>query len=198
MRFFPSKSASPRRLVAKLRQKGLIGKRLGRGYFSTVYETADPNVVFKLTKCLVSVRYARLVRRYYPDDPHLLHAQRIHGRMCVEERDCDAPVFGMSLERLVPITTKVSVEEFRLAKALSSSTSFAMNREEQIQALEDIVRRGNLPLSILRSIERLQTLMVVCEGASLDLHIHNFMVRPSTGELVISDPFVDADLISSD
>lgn len=182
-----------REVVNPLRKKGTIGKLLGAGSFSVVYEAPErPDSVLKLTKCDAFIGLMEELPKYDPDETR--HFPRMHeflGKVGHDPYD-GTSLYGYWLERLRK-PTRQEHAAVRLRKALCESLGIDNSHLIRLCDREPTEIGGYpLPASLLKSLNTLRSVYETLNFVMLDLHNANVMVRPSTGELVLSDPLLSA------
>jgi hypothetical protein len=170
----------------------ISGKKvLGKGQFCQVFESNNPDRVFKLTADHFHVEY--LLDSYSPKGRFKPVVHEDHG--IVAETNLGADVWLLEVERLYPLTR--GSDNYRLAKALEyfwESTSF-----ERLPEKSDVAHETLKSVQRLLSDELLEYMAEVngftynfC--CKLDIHLKNFMQR-TDGTLIFSDPVLDTILL---
>lgn len=179
-----------------LNHPAIAGKTLiGRGTFSLVFDNGD--TVLKLTTD--SCHYEML--KFYSDDgvrfPKVLAD---HGVVGVQGH-MDLNLYLIEVERLEPITVKSG--EWKLVKALIKGAANMMRTKTPVferhankidmrlivpETLFQMAEDKTLPTDVKEALDSIARFSMDYEGVALDFHRANFMVRPSTGAAVFSDP----------
>lgn len=181
---------------AVLRNEALSTRaRVGRGKFSVVLDGSKPDTVFHVTCDPVSYELHCGVTGV--TGPHFSHVVDDWG--WVEESKSGDSIYVFETERLTP--TRESLEALRLAKcvmrvidrAFGLSSEYLNTAHETLNNAQKAADQCGivLPQTICDALEDLSYFVSNFPNAGLDLHSANFMVRPSTGELVLNDPLFD-------
>lgn len=155
--------------VSRARRAFIPGKKImARGCHCLVFDNGSS--VFKLTRCFHS--YSLLTDG----------AARVQGRNFPELiRDFGEVEDGLYLYEVEKLQVKKTGEARRAAMFLSRNHSFEIE-----ETLEIVEREYPSLVQPMLELDRFRLLMG--QEVYLDMHIGNFMQRPSTGELVFSDP----------
>lgn len=164
-----------------------FAKKLGEGQFMRVMTTEDPGVVRKFGTDCYGLRGQLMLRRNFPNNPHFMQRFEYLGMF---ECDDHPPLFYADVERLEPIT-RARYPELCWRITISPNSLLLQRRVFEAQK-----RKHDTPGSMIEAIEALFWVARQLGRTSLDLHMGNIMVRPSTGDLVFSDPFVHRDWIA--
>ena len=190
---------------AAMRHEALAGKtRIGRGSYSAVYDNGE--TVLKLSADMA--HYEML--KFYADGYTALPT------MCKDYFDVGEQVkFGgivlylFEVERLTKM--KAGTAEYRLAKCMCNRAANLMEtktpvfeRNKDKIGMERIVPEtfyqmsedATLPVEIREALGQLGRFSMDYEGIGMDFHMGNFMIRPSTGQLVLSDPVMSINIIN--
>jgi len=171
-----------------IRHPLLAGRQpMGRGAYSMVFRGDDS--VFKLTADRVAYALAECQLRWRCAS--LPRAKGLHG--VVGMTDGGIPLFLLEIEILQKLA--VVSEERRLC--LSIARRIRQNSERCDTAAEKLrdAASWNTDASVRAALEHLADFAETWPArALLDMHGANFMQRPSTGEIVLSDPFLDAEI----
>lgn len=185
---------------------------LGAGQFSAVFEGSRPDTVLKLTVdpagyWLFNDDVVRCQGRHFPTtgedygqiDEVVVHANLTNGR------PRQVPIYLYEQERLEKLSQKS--DQRKLAKSIINLSRQASNdpiyidtcakrRHPRLRDVDDarltlqvMGRSQELPESVREAIGNLESFCQHFDDLFLDLHFGNFMVRPSTGDLIFSDPF---------
>lgn len=174
---------SAKDIVTELRKSGSIGRILGKGSFSSVYEAAMPNAVYKLTTCDAYVDFILSAQKFVRHgDVHLPWMLRYDG--IVGEDFDEGGIHGIWIERLRPC--KRSDEQACRDKRFIRSQAYEETLIERFVSGK-IRHRYRISDTLKDSLDHLLQICAGC-GYSFDLHNDNMMVRPSDGRIVISDP----------
>lgn len=183
------------------KHEALIGRRLlGSGQFSGVYESENPNSVLKLS---VDHSWHELVTRWVPDGhaslpavvcDHGVVGHAIIGSNLSKPKPKEVPLFLVEVERLEKLDVKS--ENYRMARHISKIAQRAYYKgpsgADVGERAENIIGRIYESPYVPQSIrDALAVLLMFCTNygdAFLDLHAANFMQRPISGELILSDP----------
>jgi hypothetical protein len=185
------------RKLINLRDKGVRGallhpiiqgkKRLARGVYSVVFEGQDS--VFKLT--VDRVAYELAAQQADWKCPGLPLTVALHGE--IGSTEDGIPLRLIELERLAPLArgSKERSACLAIGKRVAQSRHRFDLASDQLGEVAPFIETN-----ILReAVEHLSDFAKARSSyAVLDLHGGNFMQRPSTGEPVITDPFLDAEI----
>jgi hypothetical protein len=179
---------------AALRHPLLEGKKLiGRGVFSMVFEGTRKNTVLKMTVDNIGY-YAFndwVVGCRHRHFPRVVHSEGDIGSAKINGRDYSIYLFEM--ERLQPLAA--GSEARRLARRIMNVSATASGKYhwktgDDIRAMltfGEMVRDSSLPRSVRNAVQQLEEFCGNVPGGSVDLHMHNMMMRKN-GDLVIIDP----------
>lgn len=177
-----------------LRHPLLDGKKMiGRGVFSMVFEGTRKNTVLKMTVDNIG---------YYAFNDYMCgvrhkHFPRVtdcHGEIgTVRLGKHEESIYLYEMERLQPL--KVGSEARRLARSIANAAATASGQHfwrtsEDIRAMltfGSMLQDKSLPRSIRNALQQLEEFCGRMPGGSVDLHMHNMMMRKN-GDLVIIDP----------
>lgn len=182
-----------------LRHPELIGKkRFARGEFSAVFDAGEEKVI-KVT--VDSIQY-EIFTRYEWDNRHFPIVTTDHGiigEQTIYDED-SLSIYMVEMERLVKLprggeVTRLVRKLVRKADDLHLKHLKGWNYDytrATVDTLDKLSEWGALPESLRASLAELSCRVANYDGANLDIHSGNVMIRPSTGELVLSDPICDA------
>lgn len=190
----------------------IAGKKLlGSGQFSAVFEGSTPDTVIKLTvdpagywlfnDGVVGCKgkhFPKTVESWGAIDDVVIHANLRAGRPRT------VPIYLYEQERLQKLEQKS--QQRKLAKSIIDLSRAACNdphymtnhkgNGKRLRNVDDarltleVLRKNEaLPESVREAIGSLANFCDYEDDLFLDMHFGNFMVRPSTGDLVFSDPF---------
>lgn len=162
-------------------------KLIGRGAYSLIFRGAD--TVFKLTADRVAYELAECQLQW--QCASLPVVKGLHGQ--VGATDGGIPLFLMEIEHLEKLT--VGTEErslcLSIGRRIQQNSGRCETATRQLREAASFLPNGDVR-------EALELLADFAEArpdrALLDMHGSNFMQRPSTGEIVLSDPFLDAEV----
>ena len=167
----------------------LAGRKLrGRGAYSMVFQ--GDGSVFKLTVDRVAYELAQCQLQW--QCASLPMVRGLHGE--VGATTGGIPLLLMEMECLEKLVVGTEVRSL----CLSIGRRVRTNRGRCETAAEQLRDAGShLPNGSVRGA--LEHLADFADGrpdrALLDMHGSNFMQRPSTGEVVLSDPFLDVEVL---
>jgi hypothetical protein len=189
---FPSRAE----YVRAWRSSGVIGRKLGEGSYSAVYEGMKPGQVVKITSDSSTVHYLLQASMFVERGDR--HFPRIFSYLGAVARDDDdgTVLHGFMLERLCGVRRGSAAwhQRNRIRAGLN-----APNEEELAAAILDLAEGDEaLPASVRKSLKRLVKIHGRIGEAMFDLSAGNFMMRPDTEELVFSDPLMSGDVASKD
>lgn len=161
-----------------------FAKKLGTGSFMRVMTTADPGVVRKFGTDCYGLRGQLMLRRNFPNNPHFMRHVEYLGMF---ECDEHPPLFYADVERL----GHMPVAQYpHLCWWIDDCASVLPIQRKVFEAQK---HKHDTPDSMIEAIEALFWVADRLGRTYLDLHTKNIMVRPSTGDLVFSDPFAYRD-----
>lgn len=174
----------------KLRGK----KRIARGEFSAVYDNGD--TILKVTAD--STHYELFVGPFaIESSKHTPVIVENHGIIGDQE---DLPLYLIEVEKLVKVPAGSDAK--RLARKIINQSCEAFSRSVTITKGDqnrasyltfDALSKEDCYSQELRDTFREIAMFIAdFEHANFDLHMGNFMVRPSTGDLVIVDPLCNS------
>lgn len=180
--------AVPPRLLRKTTRdySAPFAKKLGKGVFMQVMTTEDPGVVRKFGTDCYGLCGQLMLHRNFPSNPHFLRHFEYLGMF---ECDEHPPLFYADVERLEPMP----VDQYPYLCWYIDDCASALPIQRKV--FEAQKHKHDTPDSMIKAIEALFWVAGRLGRTYLDLHTKNIMVRPSTGDLVFSDPFVHRDWI---
>lgn len=169
---------------------------MARGVFSAVFNRGRS--VAKLTVDPLS--YALLSSQRLSKNVHFPKVVNRYG--IVGKQDSTHYLYLVELEKLRPVSSYPQLEStvealLRSLEAMSHyDPDYYVDPRDEAYDLRQVAKTRRFPRSFSRALGELAA-FVESYDANLDLHAENVMVRPSTGELVITDPVVDAGLYAA-
>lgn len=180
-------AVSPRLLRKTVRDYSApFAMKLGKGAFMQVMTTEDPGVVRKFGTDCFGLRGLLMLRRNFPNNPHFLRHFEYLGMFECNEHP---PLFYADVERLEPMPVAQYPDLCWWIHNCASAPSI------QRRVFETHKHKHDTPDSMIEAIKALFWVAGQLRRTYLDLHAGNIMVRPSTGDLVFSDPFAYRDWI---
>lgn len=180
-----------RSIIEPRRKSGSIGKLLGQGSFSAVYD-APGDEVFKLTKCRATVDFLMHSYQYVRQgERHLPKLLRFEGVIGTDPHEM-TPLYGVWIEKLRrPTRDERQLQRVRRC-VLDMIHRNGDTDDNLLRTAKGELLHGKMTFDpeLLQSLHRLHKIFVRLGDVSIDLHRDNIMVRPKTGELVINDPFI--------
>lgn len=190
---------------AAMMHEALVGKkRIGRGSYSAVYDNGE--TVLKLTADMA--HYEML--KFYADGTSALPVMTTdYFHVGTQKQYGNITLYLFEVEKLVKM--KHGTAEKRLAQKMCKAAANIMGtktpvfeRHKDKIGIERIVPETfyqmsedmTLPLEIREALEQLGRFSMDYEGVGMDFHMANFMIRPSTGQLVMSDPVMSINIIN--
>jgi hypothetical protein len=189
---------------AALKHPALVGKEIiGRGFFSLVFDHT-PETVLKLTADHTNYEIFCNERQILTS-PHFPRMASNHGVVgeTVNGLDHPLPIFLMEVERLEKVTIRGNRTCWNISQRICSVMAeiihdidysrFPDESRTMLSAIicERVARRETIPGSIREAFEELSLFTATLTDAEIDLHSANIMMRPATGEVVLSDPLCD-------
>jgi len=191
-------------------------RAMGSGAFSTVYSKLGYPTIIKVSgeedKCWL--KYASYAIEEQHDNPYVMRVKwvkkyktRNTADTIYDDSTKPATLFVSGIEKLVPINTKIiktvpdivplawlfmddtgtlgafEREEYAIYDRLNKSFNFDAEHDNYDAAQNFLNQNKNHPF--LKAVSEIKKLNRNCRS---DLHLNNIMYRPSTNNLVITDP----------
>jgi hypothetical protein len=174
----------PHRLLCETTRKHSVpfAKTLGTGCFAWAMTTADPAVVRKFSTDCYGLRGMLMLHRTFPRNQHFVRHFEYVGAV---ERDERPQLFVADVERLERLPRKQYPD---LCWYIHDMPSLALQRRA-FDRHKHICESA----SLVEAIDALFWVAGQMGRTYLDIHLGNIMLRPSTGDLVFSDPFICRD-----
>jgi hypothetical protein len=160
---------------------------MGRGAYSMIFRGAD--TVFKLTADRVAYELAECQLQWQCASLPLVKG--LHGE--VGATDGGIPLFLMEIEHLEKLAEGTEARRLCLSigRRVQQNRGHCETATEQLRDAASFLPNG----SVREALEHLADFAETrADRALLDMHGSNFMQRPSTGKIVLSDPFLDAEV----
>ena len=166
----------------------LAGTRLiGRGAYSMIFLGAGN--VFKLTGDRVAYELAGSQMQWRCAS--LPKVKGLHGQ--IGATDGGLPLFLMEIEHLGKLVAGIEQRKLCLSigRRVRQNSGRCETVTEQLRDAASFLPNGNVRNALGHLADFAETRP---DRALLDMHGSNFMQRPSTGKIVISDPFLDTEI----
>lgn len=170
-----------------------LAKVLGSGSFSKVFD-AGPGSVIKVTVDRTHLSYLNLPLFESPYRPRVIGSPELMGTIKGGHK-----LFCQKLEKLIPLK-RGSVQYQKVSRVCRIINKFIHNTapgcgpEVTRQILQELSNSGT-EASLIEYLSRVFIFDSILPMAEFDFTPRNFMLRPGTNELVISDPVFDLDTI---
>lgn len=154
-------------IFAELKKLGYIKtEMLGSGIFGAVFKRPnDPYVIKVFKHDKQYLKYLEYARQHQ----HNPHVPKIRGKIMKPYRNFQ--LYLVRIEELVPLSYRMDKQYYLYKKLQEYAYSSRFGPDDC------------LPYALVEVIDYIKS-----SGGEIDLHDENVMVRPSDGQLVITDP----------